>query len=132
LSARSCDFPKSKRLLTKGDYRFVFAEPLRVSDAHLTVLARPNGTGTARLGLAISKKSLRRAVDRNRVKRIVREAFRQRHPVIPGFDVVVMARNGCAEASSAALRTSFNRHWNMLLQRCAPSSCPSSGPTVSC
>jgi ribonuclease P protein component len=132
LSARSCDFPKSKRLLTKSDYRFVFAEPLRVCDAHLTVLARANGTGTARLGLAISKKSLRRAVDRNRVKRILREAFRQRYALLPGLDVVVMTRNGCADASSAALRTSFNRHWNMLLQRCAPSSCSSSGPTASC
>ncbi|WP_139557251.1 ribonuclease P protein component [Methylotetracoccus oryzae] len=132
MSAHSCDFPKSKRLLTKGDYRFVFAEPLRVCDAHLTVLARSNGTSAARLGLAISKKSLRRAVDRNRVKRILREAFRERHAVLPGLDVIVMARNGCAEASSAALRTSFNRHWNQLLQRCAPSSCPSSGPIDSC
>jgi ribonuclease P protein component len=132
LTDRPSGFPKPRRLLSKSDYGFVFAAPIRASDTYLTVLARANGTDAARLGLAISRKALRRAVDRNRVKRLVREAFRLRQPPLRGLDIVVMARSGCAAAASATLRSSLNQHWDTLLQRCASFSSRSSGSTASC
>jgi len=50
---------------------------------------RPEGAGDARLGLVVGKKLLKRAVDRNRVKRIVREQFRLRRSKLPVCDLVV-------------------------------------------
>ena len=44
---------------------------------------------TARLGLVIGKRAVRRAVDRNRVKRVLRETFRIRRLELPCVDIVV-------------------------------------------
>jgi ribonuclease P protein component len=71
------------------------------------------------LGLAISRKAARRAVDRNRLKRQVRESFRHRQQELDGFDLVVMARGGVLSVSNAELRESLERHWTRLLARCA-------------
>jgi ribonuclease P protein component len=51
-------------------------------------------TTPARLGLVVAKKHLKRAVDRNRFKRLVRESFRSHQEQLAGLDVVVLARNG--------------------------------------
>jgi ribonuclease P protein component len=51
------------------------------------VLRQPGGK--ARLGLAITKRVAPRAVDRNRVKRVVREVFRHAAPQLRGVDVVI-------------------------------------------
>lgn len=53
------------------------------------VMARPNHAGYPRLGMVIAKRLLARAVDRNRVKRCVRETFRQAMPELPACDFVV-------------------------------------------
>lgn len=53
---------------------------------------RPNGLAAARLGIIASTRAARRAVDRNRFKRMVREAFRQTRHGFGGMDVVVQLR----------------------------------------
>jgi ribonuclease P protein component len=53
------------------------------------VMARPNQMGYPRLGMVVAKRLLARAVDRNRVKRCVRESFRQVLPDLPACDFVV-------------------------------------------
>lgn len=86
----------------------------------MTVLARENDRTLARLGLAISKKHARRAVDRNRIKRVVRESFRQQLGVLQGFDIVILARGGIAAKNNQELRAALNVHWNKLA-RCRKS-----------
>ena len=56
------------------------------------MLARPNEQGHARLGMVIGKKKLRRAVDRNLMKRIIRESFRQQQKTLPALALVVIAK----------------------------------------
>ena len=53
------------------------------------VMVRPNQVGHPRLGMIVAKRLLARAVDRNRVKRCVRESFRQVLPELPACDFVV-------------------------------------------
>ncbi len=70
--------------------------------------AEPVGTA-ARLGLAIAKKHVRRSVDRNRVKRIAREAFRISKHKLPPVDIVVLSRAGVASVERGELRAELDR-----------------------
>jgi ribonuclease P protein component len=81
----------------------------RSSDQFFTVLARPNDQNHARLGLAISRKAARRAVDRNRLKRIAREAFRH-SPASPPVDLVIFAKPAAAREDPRTVRNSLDRH----------------------
>jgi ribonuclease P protein component len=69
----------------------------------------------ARLGLAISRRAAPRAVDRNRIRRLARESFRQLE--LAAVDYVVMARNDAVQAENTTLRTSLDRHFTRLSDR---------------
>lgn len=77
------------RLVAKADFDRVFADNQRARTDYVVVMARPNPVGYPRLGMVIAKRLLARAVDRNRVKRCVRESFRQALPELPACDFVV-------------------------------------------
>jgi ribonuclease P protein component len=106
-------FPRSRRLTRSAEFSRVFAEPRRSSDRFFTILARDNGGCGARLGLAISRRAARRAVERNRIKRLVRETFRQRVG-LPSCDFVVMASPRATQAPSQELRASLETHFARL------------------
>jgi ribonuclease P protein component len=76
-------------LLHKADFDRVFAENQRARTDYVMVMVRPNQVGFPRLGMIVAKRLLRRAVDRNRVKRCVRESFRLVLPELPPCDFVV-------------------------------------------
>jgi ribonuclease P protein component len=83
-------FPKASRLLANSQFRFVLAKRLNARDELLLLYARENGLDYPRLGISIGK-SCGNAVVRNRLKRLLREAFRQNKQLIaPGFDFVVL------------------------------------------
>lgn len=108
-------FPKRARLLKPAEFSRVFKDPIRSSDRLFTILAVPNTeSDSARLGLAISKKHAKRAVDRNRIKRVVRETFRHQLPLLPVADFVVMARDATIRASNQELFDSLTQHWKRL------------------
>ena len=67
----------------------MFADNQRARTDTLLVMARPNAVGHARLGMIVAKRLLARAVDRNRVKRCIRESFRQVRAELPACDFVV-------------------------------------------
>lgn len=107
-----------QRLLKAGEYQYVFDQPFKSSDRYLTVLARPNTLAVARLGLAITKKRVKTAVMRNRLKRLIRESFRLQQHALVGLDYVVLAKNDVAEVASTILRRSLNSHWHVLARQC--------------
>jgi ribonuclease P protein component len=102
----------------------VFAEPARSSDRFFSVLARPSGGSRARLGLTVSRRVAKRAVDRNKIKRIARESFRHQ-AALPPWDFVVLARPGADRAERRVLRTSLDRHFEQLNK--AASAAPAHG-----
>ena len=74
---------KSARLLNAHDYSQVFENcSIRAGSTAGTVLALPASDNRSRLGIIVAKKNVRLATDRNRIKRLVREYFRN-HPFQP-------------------------------------------------
>jgi len=86
-------FPKKKRLVSNRQFKAVLAHGLRMSNGLLTLYMAENNcppTAGPRLGISVSK-SCGSAVVRNRLKRLLREAFRQSQDRIPaGFDYLIM------------------------------------------
>jgi ribonuclease P protein component len=82
--------PKSQRLTSNQQFKSVLDRGRRAGDSLLTLYAAPNQCGRARLGVSVGKSS-GKAVVRNRLKRLLREAFRRSQDRLqPGFDYVLM------------------------------------------
>jgi ribonuclease P protein component len=118
-SEEGAKFPRSRRLLKPDEYRRVFSDGWRSVDNLFLVLALPNSMNDSRLGLAISKKISRRAVDRNRIKRVVRESFRQHLDLLAGLDLVVVSRQGVTRADNIRRFQSLSAHWRRVAEKCA-------------
>jgi ribonuclease P protein component len=114
LPERKAGFAKTDRLLTPEDYSWVFRRPVKSADDCFTVMSRSRGGGSARLGLAVSKKNVRRAVDRNRIKRVIRESFRHNRLALEGLDIVVLGRRGIEQHTNRILVDSLSRHWKTI------------------
>ena len=112
--SRMENFTRQSRLTAAAEFDDVFREGRRSADELFTVLYRSNGLGYSRLGLAIAKKRVRRAIDRNRLKRLIRESFRAATPDLLGIDIVIMARDKAAGADNAAVFASLEHHWQSL------------------
>jgi ribonuclease P protein component len=69
----------------------------------LRITALANDRSSARLGLVVGKRVLRRAVDRNRAKRVIRETFRNTRADLPRVDIIVQVTGpgGSAEVRHA-------------------------------
>lgn len=104
-------FPRANRLTDGADFDLVFKQPARSSDRFFTVLYRGNDLGYPRIGLAIAKKRVRRAVARNRLKRIIRDSFRHAKNQLLGADIVIMARDRTELAENKELFSSLEKHW---------------------
>lgn len=116
-------FPRSARLLTPGDYRQVFDQvSYRASDKHLLILARPGATDHTRIGLIIAKRHVRKAVQRNRIKRQIRESFRHWQTDLPVLDMVVLARPGLGQLDNHSIRQILEPLWQKLTRKAQASS----------
>ena len=108
-------FDKTRRLLEKSDYDSVFNQAKKWVNSEFIVLYRNNSVGHARLGLALSKKVIAKAHERNRIKRILREAFRTRQ--LPAVDVVFLARHGVAKIQNSIITAKLSSVWDKLCEK---------------
>ncbi len=111
-------FPRQVRLLTPGDYRRVFERAdAKTQTKQILVLARANELGFARMGLVVAKKHAKRAVDRNEIKRIVRESFRHHQSELENLDCVILSRGGAKDLDKVELRHMMDQLWTRLRQK---------------
>ncbi len=111
-------FPQQIRLKKTSDYKKVFTNPMKSSDTYFTLLAVKNDLEYPRIGLVVAKKNIRKAVNRNLIKRIIRDNFRRHRHSITNIDIVVLARRETLDASPSLLKKSLEKHWLRLVNRC--------------
>lgn len=104
----------NQRLRRRLEFQQTFDEGRRVHGRYMTVIARPNGLGRARLGVVATRK-LGGAVARNQAKRRVRELFRTHKPAA-AIDLVVIARRELLDTPFATLEVDFRS----VLRRACP------------
>ncbi|WP_251358547.1 ribonuclease P protein component [Kangiella sp. TOML190] len=114
-------FTATQRLLTAKQYKQVFTNPVKATSKDFTLLACSNSCNHPRLGLIVAKKNVRFAVDRNRLKRLVRESFRHQQSLLPAIDCVILARRGSSERSNQVLFGQLEALWEKIAKRCAGS-----------
>ena len=119
MTEHNLSFPPQLRLKKPAEFKKVFAKPVKSSDTYFTLLAIKNDLDHPRLGLAIAKKNIKKAVHRNVIKRAVRENFRIQQQRLGNIDIVVLARREAVDAPLELLRKSLEKHWLKLVSRCA-------------
>lgn len=81
------------------------------------LLARNNTLSSPRLGFIIAKKNIRRAVQRNRIKRLTRDFFRRHQHDLPSLDIIFMARKGLDELSNEQITQILEKQFKKLAKR---------------
>jgi ribonuclease P protein component len=93
--------PSSRRLIRTADFRRVYGLRASAADPGLVVYAAPNGLGFTRFGVSVGRKH-GNSVARNRIKRLLREAFRlTQHDLPAGYDLILIPRQGKTLALAA-------------------------------
>ncbi|MGN6227250.1 ribonuclease P protein component [Dyella sp.] len=111
---RAAGLPREARLCRAGDFAALRQASGRFGGRCFSVRYRQNELGHARMGLAISKRVSKRAVERNRIKRLARESFRRIRHDLPAVDLVLMAREQAAGLPGTELLAELDALWRKL------------------
>jgi len=101
-------FPKTARVLRSAEFRKIYENGVRLSGPLFAafVLARPEQGSGARLGLTVPR-AIGGAVERNRIKRRLRDYFRQHRAEMGDFDIVLNPRRPMLTPSTADVQRAF-------------------------
>lgn len=108
-------FSRKLRISANSDFKATFKQSRRWKSHNLTLFTRITERGNARLGISISKRQVKFAVDRNRIKRLIRESFRLHQSQLNSLDVVAVAYHGAQNMSNEQLITQLNQLWGKLI-----------------
>jgi len=103
----------------KADFQAAYAAGRRVGNGFFGVTAAANTLGAARLGLAVAVRVAGSGVERNRLRRLIRESFRLHQHALPRMDLIVSARDRARRADGAELRAALGALWNKVIEQCA-------------
>lgn len=101
-----------------SQYAAVFnSADFRVSSPHLTFIVKKNNLPYARIGVVVAKKKIKRAVDRNLAKRIVKESFRKGEATMLALDIVVLVRESLLQLSRKQQAEDLSCLWSSLVKK---------------
>lgn len=110
----SAPFPRAARLLTPRDFARLRGISRRIGTRHFSAEVAASEGDNARLGLAVSRRVSKKAVRRNRIKRIARDSFRHVRATLPAVDIVLIARSSADLEANAGLRAELARLWQRI------------------
>ncbi|MEW6332891.1 MAG: ribonuclease P protein component [Thermodesulfobacteriota bacterium] len=106
---RSRTFGKEERVRKRQDYLRIYEQGTRYHSRRFTVITCRNPAGVRRLGMTVTKKA-GSAVQRNRIKRLLREYFRLNKFRLPAEqDIVVIAKKGILPLTYNEVRLELDR-----------------------
>ena len=120
LSVGDYRFPRGARLTRKPEFDHVFKKPLqRLRSGPLRLIAAENRMCVSRLGVVAPRRVLRRAIDRNRAKRQIRESFRHVRGRLPSWDIVIVVtgRGDGKPIEVAQVRRAASDLWEKLSRK---------------
>lgn len=107
-------FPRAARLLKKGDFARLRQSSRRIGSRYFSAEYRSNEGTVARLGQAVSRRVSKLAVQRNRLKRLVRDSFRHQRLQLPGLDILVIPRSAAVSLPGTDLLADLELLWSKL------------------
>jgi ribonuclease P protein component len=113
-AAQPLKFPRERRLRTPADFKRVYSQGRRISNEFFTANSQPNQMPLPRLGMSVAVRTMGGAVERNRLRRMIRESFRLHQALLLPLDIVVGVRSAARSAPSAQLRASLEQLWSRL------------------
>lgn len=108
--------PRDLRLSQNDQYQAVYQEKKKRVTKSLVFYFKNNRLDYPRLGLKVSKRTVKHAVHRNRIKRINREHFRFRQEKLMGFDIVVVIRKEIKHLADKELFECLGQQWDTFLR----------------
>lgn len=109
----------AQRLRGRSDFSQVFEHGTKIVAANTVFYVCPNKLNHGRLGVIITKKAFKCAVDRNQVRRWYKEGFRSRQEQLKGYDVVVIPRRGIRTRGEQEGFHKLSKQWGWMLKQCA-------------
>lgn len=109
-------FSRASRLVSKHDFQSVFANPSKISHRPFVLLYSRNALAHARLGIIVGKNIHSRAVDRNRIRRVIRESFRAHLTEIPMIDIVIIVK-AKMDLKGQALQDEVDQLWVKIIKK---------------
>ncbi len=110
-----------QKLLNSAEFKAVFSHKSSVHGKFFSVHAVRNSLGFPRLGLTVSRRVSKKAVQRNRIKRQIRESFRLNRKGFSDMDgacdYIVVCKTGGAEQENRVLREEIDGLWTRSYQR---------------
>ena len=110
-------FTKKAKLIKTDEFSSVFNFRKRIFTSLIAVHYQPNNLNTARLGLVVGKKVAKNAVDRNYMRRVLRECFRLQQYDIPAVDLVIRVHKKFDRKYFNQLQQEFNQAIVKIKQR---------------
>jgi ribonuclease P protein component len=112
-------FQPAQRLRRPAEFQQVYAQGRKFGNEYFSAAVHANQIAHPRLGLSIAARTVGNAVQRNRVKRVVRDSFRRQQGKLPAADIVIGARMAARTAAKAQLHIGLQQLWDRIITACA-------------
>ena len=115
-SARKEAYSRRHRYDAPGSFGPILRHGRKLRGRYVVVNVATGRSAESRLGLALTRRGIPRAVDRNRLRRIAREAFRRHRLKHAGLDCVIALRGAYDEMNAQAIADELRGLFNQLVQ----------------
>jgi len=109
---------KKNRLLKPSEFQNIYKHGQWVANRELVANFKSENNQISKLGITVSKKVSKRAVDRNRIKRQIREWFRKNKLSCVHIDLIITAKPNAKAKTNKEIQHSLDDLWRKVQKKC--------------